>query len=97
MSRQEVAAQANNVVTVSNVKFEPKKLTVTEGTTVTWNNTEGVHTIKSESGEFTSNTLSAGDKFTHEFTKAGSYPYFCTFHGQPGGKGMAGTIVVKKK
>jgi plastocyanin len=95
--RSAVSAQSNNQISITNSKFEPKKLTVTEGTTVTWNNSEGVHTVKSDTGAFVSATLSAGDKFTYQFTKAGSYPYHCTFHGQKEGHGMAGTIVVKKK
>jgi plastocyanin len=97
MSRSGVSAQSNNQISVTNVKFEPKKLTVTEGTTVTWNNTEGVHTIKSDTDVFISTTLSPGEKFSYQFTKAGTYPYHCTFHGARGGDRMAGTIVVKKK
>jgi plastocyanin len=97
MLRSDVSAQSNNQISVTNSKFEPKKLTVTEGATVTWNNSEGVHTVKSDTGLFISKTLSAGEKFTYQFTKAGTYPYHCTFHGASGGERMAGTIVVVKK
>jgi plastocyanin len=97
ISRTEVSAQAKNEISVSNSKFEPKKLTVPVGTTVTWSNTEGVHTVKSDTDAFVSKTLSAGDKFSYEFTKPGTYPYHCTFHGSSDGHGMAGTIVVTKK
>jgi plastocyanin len=95
--QSDVSAQSNNQINITNSKFEPKKLTVTEGTTVTWNNSEGVHTVKSDTNAFVSTTLSSGDKFTYQFTKAGTYPYHCTFHGSKEGHGMAGTIVVKKK
>jgi plastocyanin len=95
--RSDVSAQPNNQISVTNSKFEPKKLTVTEGTTVTWNNSEGVHTVKSDTDVFISKTLNPGEKFTYQFTKAGTYPYHCTFHGSKGGDRMAGTIVVKKK
>jgi plastocyanin len=97
MLRSDVSAQSNNQISVTNSKFEPKKLTVTEGTSVTWNNSEGVHTVKSDTGLFISKTLNAGEKFTYQFTKAGTYPYHCTFHGASGGERMAGTIVVVKK
>jgi plastocyanin len=97
MLRSGVSAQSNNQINITNSKFEPKKLTVTEGATVTWNNSEGVHTVKSDTGVFISTTLSPGEKFSYQFTKAGTYPYYCTFHGARGGERMAGTIVVKKK
>ena len=35
-------------VTITNFKYEPKELTVPVGTTVTWVNKEGVHTIQLE-------------------------------------------------
>ena len=90
-------AQGANQVTITNFKFEPKTLTVNEGDTVTWNNTEGVHTVKSDSDAFISKNLKAGENFSYQFTKAGKYPYHCGFHGSKGGADMAGTIVVKKK
>ena len=83
-------------VMVSNVKFEPRTLTVKAGTTVTWENKEGSHTVTSDTGAFESETLSAGQSFSHKFDKAGRYPYYCTFHGSKGGHDMAGVIVVTK-
>ncbi|MCI0336301.1 MAG: cupredoxin domain-containing protein [Acidobacteria bacterium] len=97
MSSPEVSAQSNNQITITNYKFEPKKLTVAEGTTITWDNKEGVHIVKSDSDAFASKTMKPGEKFTYQFTKAGAYPYHCTFHGSKGGNEMAGTIVVVKK
>jgi plastocyanin len=91
------SAQDNNKITITNNKFEPKKLTVPEGTTVIWENTQGAHTVKSDTDAFISKTLKVGEKFEYQFTKAGTYPYHCTFHGNTGGSAMAGTIVVTKK
>jgi plastocyanin len=93
----EASAQGANQVTVTNFKFEPKTLTVNEGDTVTWNNKEGLHTIKSDTDAFVSKNLKAGENFSYQFTKAGKYPYHCGFHGSKGGADMAGTIVVVKK
>ena len=90
-------AQADNQVTITNYKFEPKKLTVIEGATVTWVNKEGVHTVKSDTDTFISKTLKAGESFSYQFTKPGAYPYHCPFHGSKGGGEMSGTIVVTKK
>jgi len=96
-SQPGVSAESKNEVTMTNYKFEPKKLTVTEGTTVIWNNKEGAHIVKSDTDVFASKTLKVGENFSYEFTKAGTYPYHCSFHGNKGGHEMAGTIVVVKK
>lgn len=82
-------------VKVSSFKFEPKVVTVAAGTTVEWVNQGGRHTVEADDGSFKSDTLADGAKFEHTFTKAGTYPYHCTFHGEKGGKDMAGKVVVK--
>ena len=95
---QTVNAQANApAVTISNFKFEPKELTVTAGSTVTWTNKGGTHTVTADDDSFSSPNLKSGDTFTHQFTKAGKYPYHCSYHGSKGGGDMAGTIIVKAK
>jgi plastocyanin len=90
------ASAGTAAVTVSNLKFEPRTLQVKAGTTVTWQNKEGVHTVKADNGAFESDTLSAGASFSHKFDKPGRYPYHCDFHGSAGGHDMAGVIVVTK-
>jgi plastocyanin len=43
-----------------------------------------------------SGPLSAGPKtYTYTFTTAGTYRYYCLAHGDPGGVGMSGTVVVQ--
>jgi plastocyanin len=87
---------ANKVtITVTSFQFTPKTVTVAVGTTVVWFNKEGRHTIESDNGVFKSETLTDGKSFEFTFSKAGKYPYHCGFHGESGGKDMAGTIVVK--
>ena len=44
--------------------------------------------------EFVSGDMGNGQSFQHVFTKSGSFPYFCRYHGGAGGVGMAGTITV---
>lgn len=44
--------------------------------------------------EFVSGNLTYGQSFTHVFTSAKSIPYYCRYHGGPGGVGMHGTITV---
>jgi plastocyanin len=91
------AQQTENEVTLTNSQFTPKTITVTEGATVTWNNKEGFHTVEADDGSYSSKALSAGDKFTQQFPKAGKYPYHCKLHGSKGGHNMAGVVIVKKK
>src|SRR4030095_3346903 len=83
-------------VKISSFKFEPKVLTVAPGTTVEWANDGGRHSIVADDGSFKSEALKQGDKFEHKFDKAGKFAYHCEFHGEKGGKDMAGTIIVKK-
>ena len=78
--------------------FEAQTITIAAGDTVTWN-VEGNfgHTVTSESGVFDSgqDPLQQGDTFSFTFNEPGTYPYYCRFHGGPGGVGMSGTVVVE--
>lgn len=81
-------------VKISNFQFEPKELTVKAGTIVEWTDEAGRHTVEADDGSFKSDTLTAGGKFERKFDAPGSYPYFCTFHGDKHGQDMAGVITV---
>jgi plastocyanin len=59
------------------------------------NNDTAPHTATADNGEFDSGSLDKGGSFSFTFTKPGTYPYYCVFHGGPGGVGMASTIVVQ--
>ena len=75
--------------------FEPRNLTVRAGTTVRWANTgQRPHTVTADTGAFDSGNLDPGANFSFTFNSAGTYPYFCEYHGTRGGQGMAGTITV---
>ena len=82
-------------VKISNFQFTPKVLTVTPGTTVEWVSEAGRHTVQADDGSFKSDVLKQGDKFEHKFDKAGTFAYHCEFHGEKGGKDMAGSIIVR--
>ena len=89
-------ATAGKTVTISNFQFAPKSVTVKVGSDVTWQVKEGTHTVTADNGAFESQALSAGQKFSYTFTKAGTYRYYCSFHGGKGGHDMAGTVIVVK-
>lgn len=76
--------------------FNPANITVTAGTTVQWLNTSGVtHSVTSVSATetFDQDVPSGAGGFSHQFSTAGTYEYYCTFHGTPT-SGMRGTITV---
>lgn len=83
-------------VKIVGFEFQPKTLTVKVGTTVEWVNEGTRHSVDADDGSFKSEILRQGDKFEHTFTKAGTFPYHCRFHGEAGGKDMAGKVIVKK-
>ncbi len=74
--------------------FSPASVTVPVGGTVVWTNDSGAaHTVTSDTGDaFTwdsSAVSSGGGTFSETFTKAGTFPYHCSFH-----PSMHGTVIV---
>jgi len=87
--------QAGTTISVSNYMFDPQQVTVQAGSIVEWVHARGRHQIAADDGSFGSDVLVAGARFRHTFDKPGVYNYYCRFHGEPGGKDMAGTVTVK--
>jgi len=76
--------------------YTPRVLIVKKDTTVTFRNLDKVkHTVTSDTGLFDSGDIAAGQSFTHTFNQAGTFPYYCVFHGDKGGVDMAGVIQVQ--
>jgi plastocyanin len=87
---------AHVIVEMKNYAFVPKDITITTGTTVTWRNADNTtHTATADNKLFDSGNLGPSAQFSYTFTKPGVYPYYCIWHGAPGGVGMSGTITVK--
>jgi plastocyanin/uncharacterized membrane protein YozB (DUF420 family) len=85
-------------VTISEDRFQfiPSQITIPAGTTVVWVNDEVArHTATADDGLFDSGDQDLGDSFSYTFAEPGRYPYFCRYHGDVDGVGMAGTIVVE--
>jgi len=82
-------------VSIKILEFVPQEITVPIGTRVAWVNDGGRHQIVADNGTFTSPNLTADkQQFASTFRQTGIFPYHCSFHGGPGGKGMAGIIKV---
>jgi plastocyanin len=91
----QASAQATPAATaevkIDNFSFGPGTLTVPVGTAVTWTNRDDIpHTVVSTDGAFKSKVLDTDEKFSFTFSKAGSYPYFCSIHPK-----MTGKVVVQ--
>jgi amicyanin len=85
------AQDAPGAVGIDNFTFNPQKLTVKAGTTVTWTNQDDIpHAIAAVSKQFKSKALDTGDAYSFTFTTPGAYEYFCSLHPH-----MTGTIVVE--
>jgi plastocyanin len=78
-------------IRVDNFTFAPDTLTVPVNSTVTWVNKDDIpHVIASSNGMFKSKALDTDQKYSYTFTKAGTYPYYCSIHPK-----MIGEIVVQ--
>src|SRR5260370_20350858 len=78
-------------VNIDNFVFGPQTITVPVVATVTWTNKDDIlHTSVSTDGVFKSKVLDTDEKFSYTFTKAGTYPYYCTIHPK-----MTGKVVVQ--
>jgi len=85
-------------VSMQNIQFSPKDLSVKTGETITFTNDEAVpHDVHKTSGpgaDFASGPtggMQESDTFKLTLDKAGKYEYVCDVHAP----GMAGTITVK--
>jgi amicyanin len=78
-------------VKIDNFTFNPPKVTVKAGTTVTWTNEDDIpHTVTSSKLVFKSKALDTGDGYSFTFSTPGTYTYFCSLHPH-----MTGSIVVE--
>lgn len=75
-----------------NESFQPTRITVSAGTTVTWDNEDSEpHTVTADDNStFDSGALTPGESFQHTFSQPGQYAYHCDFH-----PNMTATIIVQ--
>ena len=90
LSAGATAWAADAGVNISGFAFKPRTMTVALGSTITWVNEDNAsHIIADKAAAFRSEKLGKGDKFSQEFSQAGSFDYFCAIH-----PNMKGKIVV---
>ena len=89
------------VQVLPNNTFSPATVNVSPGGSVTWvwEEGSGLHNVFPDAQEPTSSgPLAAGPKtYTYTFDAPGTYRYYCIAHGNRGGIGMSGLVVVQAR
>jgi plastocyanin len=85
------SAAGGETIVIHDFSFNPSEITVPVGTTVTWNNGDGVgHTSTSDDGLWDSDVIQPGDTFEFTFAEPGVYPFHCNIH-----RTMTGAVTVE--
>ncbi|HEX4797804.1 MAG TPA: cupredoxin family copper-binding protein [Burkholderiales bacterium] len=86
-----MAAGAAHAARIEGMKFEPERLEVTVGDTITWTNRDVVpHTVTGAGRSLESGTIAPGGKWTYRVRAKGEIAYVCRFHPM-----MKGVLVAK--
>lgn len=85
-------ASAGSAATVKadNFDFEPRKVAIGQGETVTWKNKEGKHTVTFKDFNY-DKTIDGDDKVSKTFKDTGVFKYICRFHRE---QDMKGKVIV---
>ncbi len=89
------AVGADRTITFAGGSYTPKCLKVTAGHAVTFSGSLSAHPLEQSCGpQEAIAAVSSGKTATYTLTVPGDYGYFCSFHGDATGSGMAGAIRV---
>ena len=74
-------AASGDAVEIVEFEFEPEKLTVPAGSTITFTNQDKApHTATADDSSFDTEELGKGDSAEETFDEPGTYTYYCRFH-----------------
>ena len=79
------------------LSFTPASVTIAIGDTVRWDWAGALHSSTSDNttgAEVWNSGLKSTGTFSHTFSTAGDWPYYCTLHSSPGGTAMNGVVHV---
>ncbi|HEY7787447.1 MAG TPA: cupredoxin family copper-binding protein [Casimicrobiaceae bacterium] len=75
------AGAARHTVTIDSFAFHPSTVTVRQGETVEWHNTDPVpHTATAKAAGLDSGAIAANGTFRFTAKKKGRFDYICTLH-----------------
>jgi plastocyanin len=84
-------ASASATVSMGDNFYSPASVSIAVGDTVTWsNNGQAQHSATANDGSFDTGVFGPGGSRSETFTRAGTFSYFCTVHGQS----QSGTVRV---
>ncbi|HEY5678195.1 MAG TPA: cupredoxin family copper-binding protein [Myxococcales bacterium] len=85
------AYAANHAVQIKGMKFNPSKVSVAVGDTITFTNADPMtHTATALDGAFDTGQLAKGKSAKVKITTAGAHPFHCAIHSS-----MKGTVTAK--
>lgn len=75
------AASGGNAINIENFEFDPDKLTVKAGDTITVTNRDGAaHTLTADDGSFDTGDLQGDESSEITIDEPGKYSYLCEIH-----------------
>lgn len=93
-AEEEIEILNEVTITIKNLRFDPKEITIAPGTTVIWfNNDTLAHKVVAYDRVFYGPRLNPGDKYAFTFTQEGTHRYFDAVFPKIG----RGKIVVKEE
>lgn len=82
--------ETTKVTMVKSYRFDPDRIEIKAGDTVTWTNDDNfTHTVQVDGQE--DHKVDRGDSFSIMFDKTGTYHYVCTLHSRD----MEGEVIVR--
>ena len=89
-----VQAANHNVSVGPGNNFSPANVSISVGDTVIWTRLGGTHNVRADDDSFGNAASSSWTTFSHTFSGAGSFEYYCEVHSAANSNAMNGTVVV---
>jgi plastocyanin len=75
-----MAAGQTTPVAIQFVSFNPSKVSIVAGDTVSWSDVSRTHTVTEENGAWSSGRMTIGDMYSRQFTTPSVTHYYCEIH-----------------
>lgn len=87
-SKRPEGKPAENEIWIEYKLFNPSRLIVKVGTTVTFTNKANAnHSITNIGGTFDSGRITSGNSYSYLFSNAGTYSFYCKYHNEQAEQG----------
>lgn len=87
-------AANHNVSVGPGNNFSPSTVNIAVGDTVIWTRLGGTHNVRADDDTFGNAPSGSWTTFSHTFSGAGSFEYYCEVHSSANSNAMNGTVVV---